>query len=87
MSRSARVERMERGVVAVVVVPQFRRDEHFSTWNATLAHAFADVLLVAVDTCGVDVSIADAERREYHVARDGAARRLPHTEPDLRSAG
>ena len=59
----AGVERAQRAVVALVVVPQLRRDEDLLAREPLVAHRGADVGLVAVDARGVDVAIAERRAR------------------------
>ena len=81
--RETGVERAERLVEALVVVPELRRDEDLGARHAALANCGAHVRLVAVDPRGVDVAITEAERREDRLARHLAAWGLPHAETDL----
>jgi|GEM_PF-6621891 len=50
-------EGLERALVALIVVPQLAGDEDLLAQNSTVAHRDADVLLVAVNARGVDVSV------------------------------
>jgi len=54
------VERMERGLVAVVADPDLRLDEHLFAGDVGLADALSDLALVGVGGGGVDVAIAKA---------------------------
>jgi hypothetical protein len=67
---SALVERMERGVVAVVADPDLRLDEHVVAGDARAADAFADLKLVEVRSGRVDVAVTDAEGLLDHGGRD-----------------
>ena len=58
----ASVERAQRGVVAVVVIPQLGRDEHLVARHAAGPDRGADIGLVAVDPRGVDVAVAELQR-------------------------
>ncbi len=78
----ARIEGAERRVVAVIVVPQLRRDEHLAARKAARAEALADVDLVAVDARRVDVAVPAGEGGADGLPGRGAARRLPHAEAD-----
>src|SRR5262245_2130242 len=78
------VERSPRLVIPVVVVPELRRDEDPIPGHPTLPHANADVGLVAVDACGIDVAITQTDRGGHRSPSDLTCGRLPHPEPNLR---
>ena len=76
---NALLERVERGVVAVVADPDLRLDEHVVARDAGATDAFADLALVAVCGRGVDEPVADAERR-LDGGRGLGGRALEHAE-------
>src|SRR5690606_1694475 len=80
----ARVERGERGVVAMVLVPQLRRDEYVLSRDAALADRAPDVRLVPVEGSGVHVAVARLERPEHRVAGLGPCRGPVDAEPEAR---
>ena len=69
MSRSASVwsKALERVVVRVEAVVELAGDEDLAAVDAGGADGLADLLLVAVHLGGVDVPVADLERRERGV--------------------
>ena len=84
----AGVEGAQRAIVALVVVPELGRHEHLLARDAAVANAGADVGLVAVDARGVDVAVAEAQRRRAPLRASPSPRgRLPDAEPDLRNHG
>lgn len=56
-------KRMERLVVAVVADPHLRLDEDVAAIDSGAANRLADLALVAICGGGVDVPVADGERR------------------------
>ena len=77
------IEGLERGVIALAVVPQLRRQEDVAACDAGLAKAFADAFLVFIDCGRVDVAIADLQSLAHRGCRF-RVRRLPDAEADLR---
>ena len=61
----AGVERAQRAVVALIVVPELGGDEYVRARHAALPQPLAHVVLVAVDAGGVDVAVAEPQRRRY----------------------
>ena len=59
----ALLERVQRGVVAVVADPDFRFDEDIVTRNPRATNAFAYLSLVGVRGGGVDEAVAGLHRR------------------------
>jgi hypothetical protein len=59
----ALVERVQRGVIAVVADPDLRLKEDVIAGDARAANAFADLALVAVGGGCVDQPVADTQRR------------------------
>ncbi len=60
---TAGVERRQRGVVPLVGIPQLRRDEHVLARQPRVPNGLTNALLVAVCGSGVDVPVADLQRR------------------------
>src|SRR3954452_2722637 len=54
----AGVERSQRAVVALIVVPELRGDENVRTRHTALPEPLTDVAFVAVDAGGIDVAVA-----------------------------
>src|SRR5439155_14602797 len=59
---------------------ELRRDEHLVARDAACAQALADALLVAVGLRGIDVAVAELERRADGVHAFISVRHLPDTE-------
>jgi hypothetical protein len=79
----ALVERVQRGVVAVVADPDLRLEEHLVAGDARAADAFADLTLVGVGGGRIDVTVAEAQGLLDRGGRD-VGRGLEDAEPDGR---
>jgi hypothetical protein len=77
----ALVERVQRGVVAVVADPDLRLEEHLVAGDARAADAFADLSLVGVGGGRVDMTVAEVEGFLDRGGRD-VGRGLEDAEPD-----
>ena len=62
----------ERCFVSVVCVPELRRDEDMFPGQAAGTHRLADVGLVSVYRCSVDVAVPGFQRRQDGIAGGGA---------------
>src|SRR5215471_8148506 len=82
-ARKAAVESAQGLVVALVFVPQLGGDEDFLPCDAARSDPVADVGLVAINSGGVDMSIAEAQSRCDGMAGRFPARRLPDAETHL----
>ena len=82
----ARVERPQRLVEPVVVVPDLGRDEDVVTCEAGRPHTFADLALVAVQRGRVHVPVPGGERSRDEVGGD-LGRHLVGAHPELRDRG
>jgi hypothetical protein len=77
----ALVERVQRGVVAVVADPDLCLEEHLVAGDVGAADAFADLSLVAVGGGRVDMTVPEAQGLLDRGGRD-IGRGLEDAEPD-----
>ena len=78
---AALLERPERSLVAVVGVPEFRRDEYLVARDLARTDRLAYVPLVPVELRGVDQSIPNVEGRRDRPLRLLSGGGPPHAEP------
>ena len=81
----AHVEGVQGLVVAVLVVPDLRGDEHVLARQPGPGDALADAGLVVVERGGVDMAVAGFQGDLHGIGRRGI-RDLVHTEPELGDA-
>src|SRR5665811_2109362 len=78
----ALLERIQRGLVALIGVPQFRGDEEVLAGEVGFGDRFADAFLIGVELRGIDVAVAGLERLGYGGFGFGK-RHLEQTESEL----
>jgi hypothetical protein len=66
--------------------PDIRRQKHLAALDAGGVQAFADLALIVVDFCGVDVAIAEPQSLLDH-ARARTPAQFPRAEPDQGNPG
>ena len=78
-----RVEGAQRGLVAVLVVPDLGGQEDLLARDVGAGECPADAVLVLVGRCGVDAAVADLESGGHGIGHLGV-RDLPDAEAELR---
>src|SRR5438445_5337269 len=78
------LERLQRGLVALVVVPELRRDENLLAWDPALPNRGSEVALVPIQFRGIKQAVPDLEGSRDRVAGLLARAGLPHAEPEDR---
>jgi hypothetical protein len=84
-AEQAGVERLERCVVTLVLVPELGRDEQLRARDPGFGDRGADLSLVAVDGGRIYVAVPGGQRRRDSALR--LAARLPDAQADLRNLG
>src|SRR5207244_911685 len=78
------LERPQRGLVALVVVPELRRDEDLFARDPALPNRGSEVALVPIQFRGIEQAVSDLEGGRDRVAGLLARAGLPHAEPEDR---
>src|SRR5437899_13055228 len=78
------LERPQRGLVALVVVPELGRDEDLFARDPALPNRGSEVALVPIQFRGIEQAVSDLEGGRDRVAGLLARAGLPHAEPEDR---
>src|SRR5580692_4416134 len=79
----AAIKTFERGIQALISVPELGRDEHILAGNTGSAQALAHSFLILIDRSGIDMAIAVSQGSLDDRCRGGRWR-LEDTEAELR---
>ena len=75
-----KIECLERGIIAVIAVPDLGGHKQFLARDSALANPQAHALLIAVYSGGVNVPITAGDRLSHGIGRYFAIRSLPGAE-------